>query len=92
MQARDLMSTALVVVPPEMPATAVAELLSARGISAVPVVDNGGMPLGIVTEGDLIRRLADEPPGPLGWLLDLFRDRSGWPDASSRRTARPRAT
>jgi CBS domain-containing protein len=74
MLARDLMSTNLVVVPPETPVAAVAELLAARGISAVPVVDAEGRPLGIVTEGDLIRRLADEPPGPLTWFLNLFRE------------------
>jgi CBS domain-containing protein len=74
MKARDLMSTTLRVVPPDMPVTAVAELLSARGISAVPVVDGSGTPLGIVTEGDLIRRLADEAPGPLGSFLRQFQD------------------
>jgi predicted transcriptional regulator len=37
------------------------------------VVGAEGQPLGIVTEGDLIRRLADKPPGPLGWFLNLFR-------------------
>jgi CBS domain-containing protein len=57
-----------------MPVAAVAELLAARGISAAPVVDEGGRPLGIVTEGDLIRRLAEQPRGPLTWFLDLFRD------------------
>jgi CBS domain-containing protein len=72
MQAKDLMSTNLVVVPPETPVAALAELLAARGISAVPVVDSLGIPLGIVTEGDLIRRLADAPPGPLDWFLQLF--------------------
>lgn len=74
MQAKDLMSRNLVVVPPEMPVAAVAGLLAERGISAAPVVDAEGTPLGIVTEGDLIRRLADAPRGPLGWFLDLFRD------------------
>ena len=75
MLARNLMSTNLVIVPPETPVAAVAELLAARGISAVPVVDAEGKPLGIVTEGDLIRRLADRPPGPLDWFATLFRDR-----------------
>ncbi|MBX6740555.1 MAG: CBS domain-containing protein [Acetobacteraceae bacterium] len=74
MKAGELMSTTLVVVPPEMPAASVAELLSARGISAVPVVDAGGAPVGIVTEGDLIRRLADEPPGPVAWFFNQFRN------------------
>jgi CBS domain-containing protein len=73
MQASELMSTNLVVVPPETPITAIAELLAARGISAVPVVDEQGKPLGIVTEGDLIRRLAEKPRGRLTWFLDLFR-------------------
>jgi len=74
MKAGELMSTTLVVVPPEMPVASIAELLSARGISAVPVVDAGGAPVGIVTEGDLIRRLGDEPPGPIAWFLDQLRN------------------
>jgi CBS domain-containing protein len=73
MQAQELMSRNLVVVPPETPVAAVAELLAERGISAVPVVDADGKPHGIVTEGDLIRRLADAPQGPLTWFLNMFR-------------------
>ena len=46
MQARELMSTKLVVVPPETPVAALADLLAARGISAVPVVDATGAPVG----------------------------------------------
>jgi CBS domain-containing protein len=74
MKARELMSTNLVVVPPETPASAVAALLASRGISAVPVVDASGAPVGLVTEGDLIRRLADEKPGPVAWFFGLFTD------------------
>jgi len=74
MKARELMSTNLVVVPPETPVTAVASLLASRGISAVPVVDAAGAPVGLVTEGDLIRRLADEKPGPVAWFFGLFKD------------------
>jgi len=74
MQARELMSTQVVIVTPETPVAAIAELLASRGISAVPVVDGDGKPVGIVTEGDLIRRLADRPPGPLDWFLALFGD------------------
>lgn len=72
MLAKDLMSIGLVVVPPDTPVTALAELLGAGEISAVPVVDASGTPCGIVTEGDLIRRLADKPPGAPGWFLHLF--------------------
>ncbi len=74
MQARDLMSRNLVVVPPETPVAAIAELLAQRHISAVPVVDGQGRPCGIVTEGDLIRRLAEQPHGTIDWFLNLFRD------------------
>ncbi|TCZ62985.1 CBS domain-containing protein [Roseicella aquatilis] len=74
MKARDLMTTSLVVVPPEMPVAGVAQLLASRGISAVPVADAEGKLLGLVTEGDLIRRLAEEKRGPLGWFLALFGD------------------
>lgn len=73
MNARELMSTNLVVVPPETPVIALAELLAARGISAAPVMGADGAPLGIVTEGDLIRRLADEKPSGAQWLLGSFR-------------------
>lgn len=74
MKARDLMTTSVVVVPPETPVAGVAELLASRGISAVPVTDADGRLLGLVTEGDLIRRLAEEKRGPLGWFLGLFGD------------------
>ena len=74
MKARELMSTSLIVVPPETPIAALAELLAARGISAVPVVDAGGAPVGIVTEGDLIRRVAGEKATGLQWFLGMFRD------------------
>jgi CBS domain-containing protein len=73
-KARDLMTTSLVVVPPETPVVGVAELLASRGISAVPVADAEGRLQGLVTEGDLIRRLAEEKRGPLGWFLGLFGD------------------
>jgi CBS domain-containing protein len=72
MKSKDLMTTNPVVIAPDTPVAAIAELLAARGISAVPVVDAEGVPQGIVTEGDLIRRLADRPPGPLSWFLQLF--------------------
>lgn len=74
MNARDLMTTNLVVVPPDMPVASVAQLLASRGISAVPVAASDGTLNGLVTEGDLIRRLAEEKRGPLGWFLGLFSD------------------
>ncbi|MBX9752355.1 MAG: CBS domain-containing protein [Roseococcus sp.] len=72
MQSKDLMTPNPLVIAPETPVIAIAELLASRGISAVPVVDSEGVPQGIVTEGDLIRRLADRPPGARGWFLKVL--------------------
>lgn len=72
--ARDLMTPDVVTVPPETPVIAVARLLAERGISAVPVLDRTGQVLGIVTEADLIRRLAGEEDKPMGWFRALFSD------------------
>ena len=70
--ARDLMTAEVVTVPPETPALAIARLLADRGISAVPVVDAEGRLKGIVTEADLIRRLAGEEDKPTSWFAGLF--------------------
>jgi len=72
LHARDLMTTDVVTVPPETPVIAMARLLADRGISAVPIVDGKGSVLGVVTEADLIRRLAGEEDKPPSWLGSLF--------------------
>jgi CBS domain-containing protein len=72
LRARDLMTPDVVTVPPETPVIAVARLLADRGISAAPVVDAQGQVVGVVTEADLIRRLAGEEDRPAGWLASLF--------------------
>ncbi len=72
--ARDLMTPDVVTVPPDAPALAVARLLADRGISAVPVTDAEGRLRGIVTEGDLMRRLAAAEDQKPSWLTALFAD------------------
>jgi CBS domain-containing protein len=72
MLARDLMTTDLVTVPPDMPLSAVARLMAERGISGVPVVGPDGSLLGMLTEGDLIRRLASAGDQPASWFAGLF--------------------
>lgn len=75
MKVRDVMTRKVISVPADTPAMAVARLLADRGISAVPVTDSWGMLLGIVSEADLIRRMASsDPPGP-GFFHALFYDR-----------------
>ena len=48
MKAREVMTSEVVSVGPEMPTWQVAQLLLEKGISAVPVVDDGGTPIGMV--------------------------------------------
>ena len=55
MNARDIMSKTVVSVYPETSTREIARLLLDKGISAVPVVDNDGAAVGIVSESDLIR-------------------------------------
>src|SRR5215469_9541639 len=57
MKAQDLMTPDVIVVQPETPAKRVAALLLEHRISACPVVDASGAPIGIVSEWDLIFRL-----------------------------------
>src|SRR5215213_7575934 len=77
MLVRDLMTTGIASVSPDTPVSAVVHLLAERGISGVPVTDAGGALLGMVTEGDLMRRLAlsDEPRH--GWFWTPFDDQVG---------------
>jgi CBS domain-containing protein len=56
MNASDVMSGDVVTVRDDMPVLQVVRLMLARGISGVPVVDGGGIVVGIVSEGDLLRR------------------------------------
>jgi CBS domain-containing protein len=83
LSARDLMAAEVVTSPPETPVAALVRLFTDRGVSAVPITDASGTLLGIVTERDLIRRLADEDEQPAGWLARL----TGTPNARAARYA-----
>ncbi|MCW5631982.1 MAG: CBS domain-containing protein [Rubrivivax sp.] len=68
------MTTAVVTVGPDTPVTEIAQRLVERRISAVPVVDDDGRPLGIVSEGDLMRRPEIEGQRHPSWWLALVAD------------------
>src|SRR5438270_4198508 len=55
MNARDVMSKPVVSVHPDTSTREIARLLVEKAITAVPVVDDNGAPIGMVSEGDLIR-------------------------------------
>lgn len=69
MRVRDVMTQPVVVVGPETPVREVAALMLERRISGVPVADAAGRVVGVVSEGDFIRRpeIDTDLPGPR-WL------------------------
>ncbi len=76
MQAQDIMTREVVTVGADMGVREVARLLLDKHISAVPVVDDQGKLVGIVSEGDFVRRpeIAGETRG--SWWLDLISSES----------------
>ncbi len=65
----DVMTHHVVTVRPDTPFKEVAHLLAAYDVTAVPVVDARDRPVGVVSEGDLLRKPASLPDpggGPRG--------------------------
>lgn len=60
---RDVMTQDVVTARPETTFKEIIELLHRNDITAVPVVDENGRPVGVVSEADLIRSEADKPEG-----------------------------
>lgn len=56
MKAQEVMTRHVITVKADMPLQEAIALLLANGISGVPVVDNADAPVGMLTEGDLLRR------------------------------------
>jgi CBS domain-containing protein len=71
MKARDVMVTPVITVKPNSPVREAAKIFLERRISAVPVVDEQGKLVGIISEGDLLHRFEAGPSVdiPGGWSL-----------------------
>ena len=74
MLAKDVMTTPVLTVGPEATVMEVARLLLERHISAAPVVDADGHLLGVVSEGDLMRRPESGTERHQSWWLSLISD------------------
>jgi len=71
-QARDVMTTTVVSITEDTPIEEIARTLLEQRISAVPVLDAGGNLVGIVSEGDLMRREESGTERRPGWWLALL--------------------
>src|SRR5581483_9192240 len=73
MNIETLMSKHVVTASPDTPLKRVARMLTRYRISGVPVCDESGAVLGVVTEADILCKeqgLIPEPGGMLGWLFE----------------------
>jgi len=69
MKARDIMVSPVITVKPSLSVRDVANLFLERKISAAPVVDDAGNLVGLVSEGDLLRRVeTGTERGRSSWL------------------------
>ena len=72
MRARDIMTGDPLTVLPETPLEAVAALMAERSVSGLPVVDAAGKLVGLVTDGDLMRRLSAKEDKPASFFAALL--------------------
>jgi len=72
MKARDIMVSPVLTVRENETVRDLAKLLVSHRISAAPVVDSSGKLVGIVTEGDLLRRAELGTERPYSWWMSFF--------------------
>jgi CBS domain-containing protein len=80
MHAADVMTTDIISTTADTPVREVARTLLKHGISAMPVLDADGAPIGMVSEGDLVSRDELERVERRDWWLKLVADDTA-PDA-----------
>ena len=76
MKARDIMVMNVITISPEASVREVANILLNNRISALPVVNERGALLGIISEGDLARRAELNTDYRRSWWLELFAGKS----------------
>lgn len=72
MQARDVMTSPAISLGENASVQEAAALMAERRVSAIPVVDDSGGIVGIVSEGDLFQRRELGTERRRSWWLDLF--------------------
>jgi len=72
LNAADIMTKKVLTVHPQDQVHRVAKLLSDRGISAAPVCDDDGRPVGMISEGDLLKPFRTEHALKRSWWLNVL--------------------
>lgn len=72
MQARDIMTKEVITITDRTPVHEIAKLLLKHRISAVPVLNEEHSVIGMVSEGDLLRRIGDADKPRRSWWLELL--------------------
>ena len=88
MKAAEIMVANVITVAPEQTVQEVAEILLDRRISGMPVVNAAGELVGIVSEGDLMRRVDAGTEHRRSWWLRLLMGREGLAEEYVREHAR----
>ena len=76
MKALDVMTRKVQTISPATPVRKIAQIMLSRRISALPVVDKKRKILGIVSEGDLLRRTEAGTERRRGWWSGFFEEAS----------------
>ena len=71
MRAKDIMTTNVATITTDTDVGAIAQVLMDKNISALPVVDSAGRPVGMVSEGDLLHQVGLGGDAPRSWWLRL---------------------
>src|SRR5262245_40645391 len=72
MKAADVMVANVITVAPEASVREVADILLSNRISGVPVVGRNGELVGVISEGDLLRRTETGTERRRSWWLELL--------------------
>lgn len=73
MDARDIMTSPVVTAGPDTTVLEIVQLMLENRISAIPILDNPGKLIGLVSEGDLMRHTEIGGERPTRWWLSAFR-------------------
>jgi CBS domain-containing protein len=72
MRTDEVMTPHVVTISPDTPASRIAKVLLENHVSAMPVVDGTGAPIGMVSEGDLLRRDYKGRAARRAWWLEML--------------------